>query len=54
MIMVVNASGTPAASYEPFFPRLASWGFIVVGNEDGQTGNKLRRRLSAFRADRKL
>jgi len=39
MIMVVNASGTPAASYEPFFPRLASWGFIVVGNEDGQTGD---------------
>lgn len=39
MIMVVNASGTPASSYEPFFPRLASWGFIVVGNEDGQTGN---------------
>ena len=38
MIMVVNASGTPAASYEPFFPRLASWGFVVVGNEDGQTG----------------
>ena len=38
MIMVVNASGTPAASYEPFFPRLASWGFIVVGNEDPQTG----------------
>ncbi len=39
MIMAVNASGTPASSYEPFFPRLASWGFIVVGNEDGQTGN---------------
>ena len=39
MIMVVNASGTPAASYEPFFPRLASWGFIMVGNEDGQAGN---------------
>lgn len=39
MIMVVNASGTPASSYEPFFPRLASWGFIVVGNEDRQTGN---------------
>ena len=37
-IMVVNASGTPAASYEPFFERLASWGFIVIGNEDGQTG----------------
>ena len=39
MIMVVNASGTPASSYEPFFPRLASWGFVVVGNEEGQTGN---------------
>lgn len=39
MITVVNASGTPASSFEPFFPRLASWGFIVVGNEDGQTGN---------------
>ena len=39
MITVVNASGTPAASFEPFFQRLASWGFIVVGNEDGQTGN---------------
>ena len=38
VIMAVNASGTPAASYEPFFERLASWGFIVVGNEDPQTG----------------
>ncbi len=38
LIMVVNASGTPAASYEPFFERLASWGFVVIGNEDGQTG----------------
>ena len=39
MILVVNASGAPASLYEPFFPRLASWGFVVVGNEDGQTGN---------------
>ena len=39
MILVVNASGTPYSSYEPFFSRLASWGFVVVGNEDGQTGN---------------
>lgn len=38
MIVVVNASGTPAAKYEPFFKRLSSWGFIVVGNEDPQTG----------------
>ena len=38
MIIVVNASGVPAFRYEPFFKRLASWGFIVVGNEDRQTG----------------
>ncbi len=38
MIMVVNASGAPASVYEPFFRRLASWGFITVGNEDPQTG----------------
>lgn len=38
MIVVVNASGVPAFRYEPFFKKLASWGFIVVGNEDGQTG----------------
>lgn len=38
MIVVVNASGTPAFKYEPWFKRLASWGFIVVGNEDPQAG----------------
>ncbi len=39
VIVAVNASGTPAFKYEPWFKRLASWGFIVVGNEDPQTGN---------------
>ena len=38
VIVVVNASGTPAFKYESWFARLASWGFIVVGNEDPQTG----------------
>ena len=38
MIMVVNASNVQAYKYEPFFAKLASWGFIVVGNDDGQTG----------------
>ena len=38
VIVVVNASGTPAFKYEPWFKRLASWGFIVVGNEDQQAG----------------
>ena len=36
--MVVNASNVQAYKYEPFFAKLASWGFIVVGNDDGQTG----------------
>ena len=38
VIVAVNASGTPAFKYESWFKRLASWGFIVVGNEDPQTG----------------
>lgn len=38
MIMVVNASNTAALNYEPYFKRLASWGFIVVGNDDRQAG----------------
>ena len=38
VIVAVNASGTPAFKYEPWFKRLASWGFIVAGNEDPQAG----------------
>lgn len=38
LVMVVNASQTTAEIYKPFFKRLASWGFIVVGNDDPQTG----------------
>ena len=37
-ILVVNASNTPAYKYEGWFKRLASWGFVVIGNEDPQTG----------------
>lgn len=38
VIVVVNASGAPAFKYEPWFKRLASWGFVIVGNEDPQAG----------------
>jgi hypothetical protein len=38
MIMVVNASNTRVRNYKPFFERLASWGFIVVGTDDPQAG----------------
>ena len=39
MIIVVNPSKLPSSNYKPFFERLASWGFVVVGNEDQQPGN---------------
>lgn len=38
LIVVVNASNTAALNYEAYFERLASWGFIVVGNDDRQSG----------------
>lgn len=41
LIVVTNASNTAASVYEPFFERLASWGFIVAGNEDRQAGTGL-------------
>ena len=39
MIMIVNASNTKSFNLQAAFKRLASWGFIVVGNDDTQTGN---------------
>lgn len=39
LIISVNASNTPASKYDAYLEKLASWGFIVVGNEDKQTGN---------------
>lgn len=41
LIIVTNASNTAALNYESFFERLASWGFIVVGNDDRQSGTGL-------------
>lgn len=38
LIVVTNASNMAALNYKPFFERLASWGFIVVGNDDRQAG----------------
>lgn len=38
VVFVTNGSNTAALNYEPCFERLASWGFIVVGNDDRQTG----------------
>ena len=41
LIIVTNASNMAALNYEPFFERLASWGFIVAGNDDRQAGTGL-------------
>lgn len=37
-VILVNGSGTPAKRYPAMFQHLASWGFIVIGNEDPGTG----------------
>lgn len=39
LIIITNASNLAALNYEPYFMRLASWGFIVAGNEDRQAGS---------------
>ncbi len=38
LVVMVNGSGTPASRYEAVFDHLASWGFVVVGNEDDSAG----------------
>lgn len=38
LIVVVNPSNTRACNLAPCLARLASWGFIVVGNSDPQAG----------------
>ena len=37
-VIMVNGSGTPAKRYPALLQHLASWGFIVIGNEDPSTG----------------
>ena len=39
MIIVVNPTKVMATQYKAFFTRLASWGFVVVGNDDTQSGS---------------
>ncbi len=36
--MVLNGTGVLPKKYKALFKHLASWGFIVVGNDDGSTG----------------
>lgn len=41
LVVMVNGTGVPASKYEPIFAHLASWGFIVIGNEDSESWNGL-------------
>ena len=36
-VVFVNGTGVPASRYPALFEHLASWGFIVIGNEDPST-----------------
>lgn len=39
LVVMVNRTGVVASKYKPIFDHLASWGFIVIGNEDESAGN---------------
>lgn len=41
LVVMANGTGVPASKYEPIFDHLASWGFIVIGNEDGESWDGL-------------
>ena len=34
LVVMANGTGVKASKYQPIFKHLASWGFIVIGNED--------------------
>lgn len=39
LVIMVNGTGVASSKYKPVFDHLASWGFIVAGNEDENAGN---------------
>ena len=38
-VIMVNGTGIPASKYKSVLDHLASWGFVVIGNEDPSSGN---------------
>ena len=38
-VIMVNGTGVPATKYKTILNHLASWGFVVIGNEDPSSGN---------------
>ncbi len=39
LVVMVNGAEMPAQSYAPVLEHLASWGFIVIANDDSQSGS---------------
>jgi hypothetical protein len=37
IVLLVNGTGVPYSKYEPIFEHLASWGFVVIGNNEEWT-----------------
>lgn len=38
VVIVLNGTGVLPKKYKALFKHLASWGFVVIGNDDGSTG----------------
>lgn len=39
VVVMVNGTRTPASDYQPILEHLASWGFVVVGDEEPHAGD---------------
>ena len=53
LVLFANGTGTPVSKYPEVLRHLASWGFIAVGNEDGnvRTGASMEQTLDAVLAE---
>lgn len=40
-VVMANGTGVPSKEYEPIFEHLASWGVIVIGNNDNESWSGL-------------
>ena len=38
VVVILNGTGVLPKKYKSLFKQLASWGFVVIGNDDGSTG----------------
>ena len=51
VIVSANGSGSAYQKYEPVLERLASWGFVVIGNDDGTSWSGLSSSQSLAKLD---